>query len=290
MIGRRAFLCSGGAALAVPAAAKRKITVAAHPWVWAATQPRNDIYPILDQIFADMSYAGMEAIELMHTALAPDGAVDRIRALSRRHRLPVLGTSYSANLWKREEHARIREEAKLLIGRLAAVGGRTLGISVGDARRPKTPEEFDAQADMLRQLMELCAAHKVAPNLHNHIYEVAHGEYDLRNTLQRVPEARLGPDLDWLVGAGVNPLDFIRTYGNRIVFAHLRDRKASGVWSEAMGEGNLDYAAFGRALREVGFAGDVAIELAHPAGFKPTRPLRESLRMSREYVRRQMGW
>jgi hypothetical protein len=34
----------------------------------------------------------------------------------------------------------------------------------------------------------------------------------------------------------------------------------------------------------------VAIELAHERDFKPTRPLRESLKISREYVRRVMSW
>ena len=138
--------------------------------------------------------------------------------------------------------------------------------------------------------MGICAKNKVVLNLHNHIYEVRDDEYDLKGTLARVPGVKLGPDLDWLKGAGVDPVDFIRRYGNRIVYAHLRDRKADGVWSEAMGEGVTDYAAIGRALREMKFDGDVAIELAHPRGFQPTRPLRESLKMSREYVRKTVGW
>lgn len=37
----------------------KKITVGAHPWVYAAKQPQYDITPILDTIFADLSYAGM---------------------------------------------------------------------------------------------------------------------------------------------------------------------------------------------------------------------------------------
>ena len=31
--------------------------------MYAATQPNYDIYPVLDQIFADMSYAGLDGIE-----------------------------------------------------------------------------------------------------------------------------------------------------------------------------------------------------------------------------------
>lgn len=284
---RREFLAALGAFSALP---PKKPVVAAHPWVYAATRPKNDITGILDRIFEDMSYAGMEAIELMHTALRPDDAVERIGELSRKHRLPVLGTSYSANLWRAEERNAILEEAELLIGRLAKLGGRTLGTSVGNAGKPKTPPQFDAQAETLRGIMAVCQAHQVVLNLHNHTYEVANNEYDLKGTLERIPEVKLGPDIDWLVKAGVDPLDFIRRHGKRIVFAHLRDQKADGVWSEAMGEGSLDYRAVARALREVGFAGDVAIELAHPSGFQPTRPLRESLKMSREYVRRVMGY
>ena len=33
--------------------------------LYAASLPGNDITPVLPQIFADMSWAGMEAIELM---------------------------------------------------------------------------------------------------------------------------------------------------------------------------------------------------------------------------------
>ena len=278
-----------GAALAQPAG--RKPVVAGHPWVYAATQPKYDIYPILERIFADMSWAGIEAIELMSTAIEPDDAVRRIGDLSRKHKLPVIGMSHEAKMYDRSQHAAILEKAELLIGRLAQVGGRTLGTSVGDpGSRKKTVEELDAQGDVVRKLMDICAKNKVVLNLHNHIYEVRDDEYDLKGTLARVPGVKLGPDLDWLKGAGVDPVDFIRRYGHRIVYAHLRDRKADGVWSEAMGEGVTDYAAIGRAFRNVNFDGDVAIELAHPRGFQPTRPLRESLRMSREYVRKTMGW
>src|SRR6516225_9692202 len=34
--------------------AEGRVTVGAHPWVYAAKQPRYDIYPILDRIFADV--------------------------------------------------------------------------------------------------------------------------------------------------------------------------------------------------------------------------------------------
>ncbi len=271
-------------------AAPRKIVVGAHPWVYAATQPHNEITPVLEPIFDDMSYAGMDAIELMDNALRPDDAVTHIQELSQKYHLPVLGTSYGANLWKREEHEAILKQARLVIERLAKLGGRTLGTSVGNAGGPKTPAQLDAQAEILRKIISICDDNGVVLNLHNHIYEVTDNEHDLRGTIERIPTVKLGPDLDWLRGAGVDPLDFIHRYGSRIVFVHLRDRKADGRWSEAMGEGNTDFAAIGKALHELNFSGDLVIELAHTSGFQLTRPLRESLKMSRRCVQETMGY
>jgi sugar phosphate isomerase/epimerase len=276
--------------LSTPAATSKKIMVGAHPWVYAATQPNYDIFPILDQIFFDMSFAELDGIELMHTALRPTNAVDRISDLSKRHKLPVIGTSFEGAMWDRKEHDAVLKDAELVIGRLAQVGGHTLGTSVGEAPQQKTPAQLDAQAELLRRIMAICDAKNVVLNLHNHTHEVADGEYDLNGTLSRIPEIKLGPDLNWLVRAGVDPVDFIRRHGDRIVFLHLRDQRADGTWSEAMGEGNMNYSAIGHALRDVHFSGIAVIELAFPDGFKPTRPLRESLRMSREYVRKTIGF
>jgi len=59
---------------------------------------------------------------------------------------------------------------------------------------------------------------------------------------------------------------------------------------ESVGEGDTDFAAIAGALREVGFEGVASIELAWESDFEPTRPLRESLKMSREHIRQTMGW
>ena len=88
---------------------------------------------------------------------------------------------------------------------------------------------------------------------------------------------------------GVEPAAFIRHYGSKIIFLHLRDQKKDGRWAEAIGEGDMNYPAIAAALKETRFQGDAVIELAHERDFKPTRPLRESFRMSREFVRTSFG-
>lgn len=281
--------CAAGSAPG-RAAQVGKVIVGAHPWVYAAKLPKNDITPVLDQVFADMAYAGMDGIELMHNALTEDECVPRIRALIDKHHLPVLGTSYGADFWDRSKHAAILAEARGLLTRLEKLGGKTLGTSVGAAPKAKTPAQLDAQAEMVKLVMAMAADHGVVLNLHNHTYEVADHMHDLRGTLARVPGVKLGPDLNWLVRGGVDPPAFIREFGNRVVFLHLRDQKADGKWSEAMGEGSMDYRAIRKALEDIRFTGHAMIELAHEGDFKPTRPLRESLKMSRAFVKETLGF
>lgn len=272
----------------------KKIPVGAHPWVYAAKQPQYDLTPVLDTIFADMSSAGLDGIELMHTALRPDDAESRIRKLSEQHRLPVIGASFGGAMWDRKQHAEVLKDAELVIPRLARLGGRTLGTSVGaikwGSKQLKTPEQFDAQAELLRKIIALCQDNGVVLNLHNHTYEVENGLHDLKGTLARIPDVKLGPDLNWLIRGGVDPVKFIQEYGNRIVFLHLRDQKADGKWSEGLGEGCTDFVAISKALHEVGFAGTAVIELAHERDFQPTRPLKDTLKQSREFVRKVFAW
>ena len=164
---RRDFLATAGLAVAsaltstgrvfaaTPAA--RRVLVGGHPWVYAATQPGYDLTPVLPQIFADLSAAGLDGIELMHTALRPDDAIERIGALSRQHKLPLIGSSFSGAMWDRAQHAAIAELAALVILRLAKLGGRTLGLSVGALKGGQR----DAVRDDLAAVTALCRAHHV---------------------------------------------------------------------------------------------------------------------------------
>jgi sugar phosphate isomerase/epimerase len=154
----------------------------------------------------------------------------------------------------------------------------------------KTAEQLAAQADLLRQIIALCTDHGVVLNLHNHTYEVENDLHDLRGTLLRVPDVKLGPDLNWLVRGGVDPVAFLRSFAKYIVFLHVRDQHADGRWSEAVGEGDMDFVGIRGALHRIDFQGDIVIELAHEQGFQLTRPLGDSLKMSRAFVRETLGY
>jgi sugar phosphate isomerase/epimerase len=265
--------------------------VSAHIWVYASAYPPNwDATPVLDRAFSDLSFARFDGVELMDSVLRHDGAVDRIAALAAKYALPVTGSSYGANMWDAQAHDATMKDVAQVLSRLAQLHGTTFGISVGDAKRPKTDAEFDTQAAVLKEISAICAGYGIVPNLHNHTYEVRDGMHDLKGTLARLPDFKLGPDLNWLIRGGVDPVAFINTYGKQIVYMHIRDQYADGVWTEYVGQGVTNFPAIAAALRANHFSGRAAVELAFPDKFVPTEPLSESWKRSRDYVRNTFGW
>ncbi|MGA8350102.1 MAG: hypothetical protein WBQ29_00065 [Isosphaeraceae bacterium] len=53
-------------------------------------------------------------------------------------------------------------------------------ILFGAAPRPKTAEQLDAQAELLRKLITLCSDYGIVLNLHNHTNEVEYQLHDSR--------------------------------------------------------------------------------------------------------------
>lgn len=135
-----------------------------------------------------------------------------------------------------------------------------------------------------------CEDNGVVLNLHNHTYEVEDNLQDLKGTLERIPDLKLGPDLNWLIRGGVDPVEFINRYGDQILFLHIRDQYKNGLWTEYLGQGSTDFEAITEALKKKDFSGDAIIELAHEGDFEPTMTLRESLKKSREFVCKTMGY
>jgi len=277
--------------LACTAGKRGKLPVGAHVWIYASTQAGYDVSPILPQIFADMKYAGLDGVETMEHPLRKEESTSLIAELIEQYQLPLLGTSYGAAMWDKSKHTEILEDVENIMSNMARVKARTFGTSVGHpSDRMKTEDELDAQAELLLKLISLGKKNDVVLNLHNHTYEVENNLFDLKGTLQRIPDIKLGPDTNWLLRAGVDPLSFLKEYQENIVFIHLRDQLSNGQWPESLGEGDVDFVQMGELLHSMDFAGDLVIELAHEGGFVPTRPIKESLKMSRDYMRETMDY
>ena len=269
--------------------ASHKIPLYAHLWVYASRYPPDwNCTPILNDVFNDLKYSGFEGVELMEIILRQDGAVQRLNDLIGKYLLPVIGSSYYADMWNKNKQQQILEDVELIVERLHSVGANMLGITVGDAKHVKTEDELDAQAELLKRIIVVCDKNNIEPNLHNHTFEVVNDMHDLKGTLKRIPGIKLGPDLNWLMRGAIDPVWFINTYGNQIVFMHIRDQDAAGKWTETVGEGVTDFHAIANALKKMNYNGKAAVELAFDK--PPVHSVREDWKKSRKYVKKIFGW
>jgi sugar phosphate isomerase/epimerase len=76
----------------------------------------------------------------------------------------------------------------------------------------------------------------------------------------------------------------------QIVYLHIRDQYKNGEWSEALGEGDTDFKAISQAIHNSNFSGIATIELAFPRNLTPTRPIKDSWKISRNFVKENFGW
>ena len=263
------------------------IRIAAHPYGYVRVVG-SDLYGAADTIFADLAAGGYDGIELMHTMLEADDAVERLGALSEEHGLAIIGSSFGGNMWDPSLSEDLVLRTTRIARQLQALGAHQLGISTGSTGEPKSDEQLDTQAALVRRMIDICAEHRITLNAHNHTYEVDWEMHELRGMLERLPELRLGPDLNWLHRAGVDPVWFVREFADRIVFLHLRDQTGE-VWEQVVGDGEQDWDGLAAALDEIDFSGWAAVELAFRAEHPVTRPMGDNYRMSLQFLRRLFG-
>ncbi len=96
-------------------------------------------------------------------------------------------------------------------------------------------------------------------------------------------------DAHWIYrGSGnsaVALFDVLKLYGPRITELHLR-QSANGVWTEAFGEGDIDYALLAKRLKEIGVKPHLVLEQAVEAASPKTMNAVEAHRKGGEYARR----
>lgn len=280
---------NGNAETFIREVSDKKIITGVQVWVYASSMPGYDVSPILAQIFSDVSYAGFDGVELSEQPLKSLVYTRQIKELIDQYKIKLIGCSFGGAMWNKDKHSQIYEDADLIFSNMSSLGGKTFGVTVGEPEgREKTEEEFDNQANILKRLISLGEKNNIVLNLHNHTAEVRNNMFDLRGTLKRIPDIKLGPDLNWLLRAGINPIDFLREFRKQIVFLHLRDQLNDGKWPESMGEGNVNFREIADVLKEIDFQGEAIVELAFEDEFKPTRPIKESLKMSRIYMKKTM--
>lgn len=192
--------------------------------------------------------------------------------------------------------ARAEGEIARMVGivrRLAAAGTRTI-ITNPDPIRWGGPEnksdtELVVQGRMLQRLGEAVAALGGHLLYHSHAPEMRAGAREFHHMLLATDPAAVGLCLDvhWVWRGAersqVALFDIVALYASRIGELHLRQSR-DDVWTETVGDGDIDYAALGRHLATCGIKAQLVLEHVYEDGTPATLGNVEAHRMSREYL------
>jgi len=165
--------------------------------------------------------------------------------------------------WGGADEDEVRERARA-IARCAAIVEQLGGdhvTSTGACSRG-TPGGLESVTKCARLVLsQLPASSPVRLCLEPHFGNVLQNREDFETVLSAIPDPRLGlcVDTGHFHSAGVDTVAFIRDLAPRIYNVHLKDHV--GAVSVGIGRGEVDLPAIVAALRGVGYAGALTVEL-----------------------------
>jgi len=266
--------------------------VSANVYVWMQTYARSheDIGGHWPDVLDDLRAAGYPGVEPFLSVIATDeAAADFDRMLEERE---LRASSFYTGGQLHDASTAPETVAGILAAarRAPALGARGLTVNPDPIGRRKTDAELATQAEALNRLGEGLRALGLGLWVHNHTPEMAEQGRELRHNLEATDPALVGfcADVHWLWRGGGDPYAYLEQYADRLGALHLRNSR-DGVWSETLGDGDLDYRRVRRILDEARFSGPLMVELALEEGTPHTQPLVESMRQSRAYLREVFG-
>lgn len=166
-------------------------------------------------------------------------------------------------------------------------GFQVFSCNADPVGREKTDAELGTQAAALTELGQGLNALGIKLGIHQHLPEMAHNAREFHFDFEHTSPEVVGwcYDVHWVWRGGVQPIDALRQYGERVVTWHLRQSR-EGVWWEDLDTGDVDYSAVAAYAAEHHLPRRFSVELALENGTKITRSVVENHRRSREFVRR----
>ncbi|MFC5529682.1 sugar phosphate isomerase/epimerase family protein [Cohnella yongneupensis] len=235
-----------------------------------------------NDIFQECRTAGLGAVELT----SDQDLVKQALA----HDLKVSAIYWGLPLHERLDEELVKREALLLAERLHAGGGSHLLVNADPkcgwyVAAPKSDDDFKRQGDNLSRIAHWLSSSSVRVCMHNHAASPYNAIGDLRAAIEFADSSvGLCVDTGWAHVAGLNPLDWITRYDDRIFAVHLRNHRGD-VPTEDLIEGDLDLAAFAHKLRDIGYDGWLTMELWHRLDNAPIRTMTEDTALSIEWLR-----
>jgi inosose dehydratase len=203
------------------------------------------------------------------------------------------------------KHEKIIEQHMSLARFIKRLGCDHLKINTGPRRPAGTTAQdlknMAAVLDMLGHRMSDETGLKFG--VHAHMWTQLENRHEIDTIMASTDPKHVGFVLDTghITMAGIDPVELARTLGHRIIEFHLKDTqpehrggaKQRRDRNDAMkdpiffelGKGGVDFPAIKKQLDEIGWRGWLTVELDS----SPSRPPKESARISKNYIESTLG-
>ncbi|SDX13780.1 sugar phosphate isomerase/epimerase [Paenibacillus sp. CF384] len=238
--------------------------------------------PSMEEIFRSCAEAGMNALELDPTP--------ELVTLAKQFGLAISGAYIGLQLHEPFETLNIEETVIPVAKRVVEAGGTDLVINADpkggwDAPQAKTEEEFKQIGDNLSRIAAAVSGLGLKVSLHNHASDKHNADGDLRAVIEYASqEVGLCVDTGWAHVAGLNPVELLRTYSDRIYAFHFRNQ-IGRIYSEDLTVGDIDMKQVLQAASDIGYEGWLTFELVHEEGTGAKGTLAEATATSIAYMK-----
>lgn len=243
----------------------------------------------LDEVISALADCGYDYLENFMDAGNPDANAKFAEKLRAKGLRPV--SLYTGGTF--HDAAKAKQTVANLLKACATcqkAGFEVISCNPQPIGREKTDDELKTQAAALIDFGQGLKDLGLKLGIHHHLPELKNNAREFHHVFRNTPPETVGfcYDVHWVFKGGIQPMDALKDYGNRIVTWHLRQSRAS-VWWETLDTGDVDYEAVARYAREQNLPRRFTVELALEKGTAITRSAVENHRLSLEYARKVFG-
>jgi len=294
MMQRREFLTTLAAASTAMAAPSYEPILAAQAYVFSQAYARLNqrMEDRISEVLEILSTSGYKTLELTSQFFTTDNASNTAQALMLgRLKCPVV---YNGGIMHTADGAKQTIQQTVELAKRVKASHPITGLNFNADPKPKAEAKTDAelgvQAENLNKLAKELKKLNVRLMIHQHAPEMANNAKEWRHMLANT-DAKLVDfclDVHWVLRGGQDPMTLLKECSSRLASLHLRNSK-NGVWTEDLGDGDVDYRPVAEHLKSIGYKGYLVVELAWDKATEPTRSLDENMKRSREYVEKIFG-
>ncbi|MCC6445751.1 MAG: sugar phosphate isomerase/epimerase [Armatimonadetes bacterium] len=282
---------------------ERSVDMAVHiacneyPWVVLYQQAQKNFHESLDAGLGEVAASGIDGFE---PAVYGPSDADRLAPLLEKRGLEMRSIYVGSTLHDLAEARRSVESILAIAQKAGERGARILVTNPHPLRegplRDKSDAQLETQAQSMNDLGKGLSEMGLTLAYHNHDVEFRHGAREFHHMMAGTDPRYVSLCLDahWVYrGAGhssVALFDILKLYGGRVAELHLR-QSARHIWTETLGEGDIDYLRLARYLLDLGVRPHLVLEQAPESGTPQVLSAVEAHRMSCAYAREVFaGW